>query len=127
VSMKKKITPGLFQAIKRLQKDGASPKEVMQYFSLSDSTVYRIFRCETLDEYENECLQRTAEMRAMNAKKGEPESQPVPEKEVRHTVEMVANHYFMQEMKEQTRILNLIQNKLTAIIDDLYGTGVKKE
>ena len=124
----KKITIGIFNAIKRLQKDGATVKEVMSYFGISDATAYRCFNSETLEEYEN--IKATERIRAANAKKPQINTTPTPQ-EVIHkheqSVTVIANHYMAEQLQKQTELLTLISNKLAFIVDELTGVPVKKE
>lgn len=127
----KKITIGMYNAVKRLQADGATVKEVMEYFNLSDSTVRRCFNAETFNEYENETAARARQLRASAAKK---QNDPVPvpmQQEVIHkheqSVTVIANHYMAEQLQKQTELLTLISNKLAFIVDELCGTTMKKE
>ncbi len=121
----KKITPGIFNAIKRLQADGATVKECVDYFDISDSTIRRVFYAETFEEYKNETAVRSASMKAIRAK--EQQNVQPAQQEVIHkheqSVTVIANHYMMEELKEHTRLLTLISNKLAFIVDELTGTG----
>ena len=126
----KKITIGLYNAVKRLQADGATVKEVMEYFNLSDSTVRRCFNAETFSDYENETAARARQLRASAAKKQNEPAVPV-QQEVIHkheqSVTVIANHYMAEQLQKQTELLTLISNKLAFIVDELCGTTMKKE
>ena len=126
----KKITIGLYNAVKRLQDDGATVKEVMEYFNLSDSTVRRCFNAETFSDYENETAARARQLRASAAKKQNEPAVPVHQ-EVIHkheqSVTVIANHYMAEQLQKQTELLPLISNKLAFIVDELCGTAEKKE
>lgn len=125
----KKITTGIFAAIKRLQADGATTKEVEEYFNLSNSTICRVFRSETYEEYIDETAARASAMRANFAKKNDPVPQPQQEVIHKHeqSVTVIANHYMAEQLQKQTELLTLISNKLAFIVDELCGTTVKKE
>jgi DeoR/GlpR family transcriptional regulator of sugar metabolism len=127
----KKITIGIFKAIKRLQADGAKVKEVMEYFNVSEATARRCFNCETFDEYENETVVRSKQIKAAKAKeKNEPQPMPA-QQEVIHkheqSVTLIANHYMAEQLQKQSNLLTIISNKLAFIVDELCGTTVKKE
>jgi len=131
VATPKKITPGIFNAVKRLQACGATVKEVMEYFTLSDSTVRRCFNSETLEEYEAETAVRASALRRSAVKKqNEPETLPV-QQEVIHkheqSVTVIANHYMAEQLQKQTELLTLISNKLAFIVDELTGVPVRKD
>ena len=126
----KKITTGIFAAINRLQADGATTKEVEEYFNLSNSTICRVFRSETYEEYIDETAARASAMRANFAKKNDQAQAPM-QQEVIHkheqSVTVIANHYMAEQLHKQTELLTLISNKLAFIVDELCGTTVKKE
>ena len=122
-----------FNAIKILLDGGADIKEVCETLQVTETTVLLVKRCGTYEQYKQE--NSAVKFLARKQKSGwknkpepepEPERKPVPEREIVHTVQVTANHYMMEELKEHTRLLTLIGSKLTAIIDDLYGTGEKK-
>ena len=126
----KKITSGMFCAIKRLQADGATVKEIMNYFNISDSTVWRCFKVETFEEYTNETSARAQSAKAIAAKKQNDPPQAPGQQEVIHkheqSVTVIANHYMAEQLQKQTELLTLISNKLAFIVDELCGT-TKKE
>jgi len=120
----RKVTPGIFAAAKRLQASGASLNEVCEYFNLSDRTVYRIFNNETFEDYNADTWEKRQQAKAIAVK--EKEQEP-PVQVVRHeheqSVTIIANHYMAEELKTQSRLLELISNKLAFIVDELTGTN----
>lgn len=110
-----KITKTIFSAIKTLQQGGAKPAEAAGYMNISPSQAGRIFKCESFEEYENETYRIVTTMR--NSKQiNNDEKQS---KEVHHTVEIQATHYMMEELKKQTKLLELLSNKIAFIVDEL--------
>ena len=128
MSTPKKITAGLFAAIKRLQADGAKQKEVEEYFNISSSTVSRVYRSDSFEEYLDETAARASAIRAGYAKKDNPPPEP---QEVIHRHEqsgtIIANHYMAEQLAAQTKYLELISNKLAYIVEELAGVPAKKE
>lgn len=147
MSRKAHITSNMFNAIKIMLNGGATGKEVEEYLGVSDSTVSRIKKAETFEEYRQMCAATHAYYLKKKAKeeqkKAEQEQKAkeaaeqvdmnsAPQKQeyqkpVVHSVTIQATHYMMEEMQKTNDLLKLINNKLGAIIDDLYGTGVKKD
>ena len=111
-----KITTGLYDAIKRLQKDGASYREVCEYFDISSSTVALMFKSETFEEYKN--MIQTKKLRAIKAKEAE-EQKEAQQQTVHHQVTVQATHYMQEELRKQTELLTSISNKLAFIVDEL--------
>ena len=141
------ITKKTYDVAKILQKGGADRKEIAEYLMISISTVDRILHSDDFDDYIAEKKARAyAAKKFAEEKKAAAEKQEAEEKKedkadavqqelqvVEHihrheqSVTVVANHYMAEQLQKQTELLNLINNKLGAIIDDLYGTGTKKE
>ena len=110
------ITEKQFNAIKIMLNAGTKTNDIVNCMEISEATVRRVRDASDFEDY---VYQRR------NPQPHAPQGPAVPEAQVRHTVEIQATHYMMQELKEQTRLLNLISAKMAAIIDDLYGTGGK--
>lgn len=120
----RKVTPGIFAAAKRLQASGASLNEVCEYFNLSDRTVYRIFNNETFEDYNADTWEKRQQAKAIAVKEKEPEpAVQVVRHEHEQSVTIIANHYMAEELKTQSRLLELISNKLAFIVDELTGTN----
>lgn len=120
----RKVTPGIFAAAKRLQASGASLNEVCEYFNLSDRTVYRIFNNETFEDYNADTWEKRQQAKAIAVKEKEPEpAVQVVRHEHEQSVTIIANHYMAEELKKQSRLLELISNKLAFIVDELTGTN----
>jgi len=124
------ITPSVFKAVKILLKSGATQKEVAEYMSISEASVQKIKASEDYDDYKRIVNAWWAKKKAAEEKKRAAEEKPAEEKEPekgpqiiehRQNVTIQATHYMMEKMKKTNELLTLINNKLGAIIDDLYG------
>ena len=131
-----KVTLNIYNAVKIMLKAGATNKEIAQYMGLSATTIGYIKASESYEEYKQIAYESSGRykkmMKAIKAKEAEEkkneqtkEESPVKEEttpqvvEHRQTVTLVANHYMAEEMKKQTELLTLINNKLTLIAEDL--------
>ena len=120
----RKVTPGIFAAAKRLQASGAILNEVCEYFNLSDRTVYRIINNETFEDYNADTWEKRQQAKAIAVKEKEQEpAVQVVRHEHEQSVTIIANHYMAEELKTQSRLLELISNKLAFIVDELTGTN----
>ena len=63
-------------------------------------------------------------LRSVERKKKNEENQR--KETVEHRVTVEATHYMMEELKEHTKLLKLISNKLAVIVEDLYGKEESK-
>ena len=134
MAFQKKVTKGVFEAVKILLQGGASVKEICKYLNLSDYTIYVIKNVETYEEYEQHVAEKIAKSNAARAIKQKQAQEnkseaPVETKaatqvvEHRQTVVVQATHYMMEEMKKTNELLTTISAKLAFIVDEL--TGVK--
>lgn len=105
-----------YNTIKIMLNAGTEKNEIVNLMDVSESTVRRVRDASDWQDYQ---------YKRANPPQPIQQTLLVPDQQVRHTVEITATHYMMQELKEQTRLLSLIGSKLTAIIDDLYETGGK--
>ena len=133
------ITEKKFNAVWIMIKGGASRDEIAEYLDVSLATITRIKSCQTWEEYQSlrkgnaYMAKKKAEEKAAaekaaaeEQKKQEQPQQIVQVVEHRQSVQIQATEYMMRELKQQNEYLRIISNKLAAIIDDLYGTEVKK-
>lgn len=129
----KTLTESMYKAIKILLNGGASVPEAAEYMKVSHTTVYYIRATENYEEYlqhKDELIARRKARNAavaINVKKKEEEKKEPQVIEHRQSVTLVANHYMAEQLQKQTELLTLISNKLAFIVDELCGTGVKKE
>ena len=130
-----KVDQRMFDCVKIMIKGGAKRQEIADYMKLSEATVKRIDYSENLEEYQAMCAAISLKAkRQVNEKREreqkaaaqQPESKPQPEPQVQvvkhehqQTITMVANHYMMEELKQQTEYLKVISNKLLFLIDEL--------
>ena len=130
-----KVTKEMFECAKILFNGGASNREVERYLNLSDWTVCRIKRSENYEEYLQGVYAKSAAYRAKKAaeqaaKKAAEDVKPAEEKaaqvvEHRQSISIQATHYMETKLDQVIEQMKLINAKLGAIIDDLYGTGKK--
>ena len=118
------VTQSMFNCVKRLLDSGAPVDEIVDYMKISATTVQRIRRAESLEEYKGMTYCAVRAKRANEKKEPEPAPQ-VQEVIHKHeqSVTLVANHYMAEEMRKQTELLTIISNKLAFIVDELTGTA----
>ena len=128
-----KVTKGIFDAAKLLMENGANNTEVSKYLKVSADVVAMIRKSETYEEYQQFMYEYSQKLKnraaAIKAKEPAKEEQKDPEeiiKEIRQTVTIQATHYMEEQLRKTNELLTGISAKLAIIIDDLYGTGVKK-
>lgn len=125
-----KLTESTYKAIKIMLNGGATYEEIMEYLNVSKATVGRVKQTENYQEYQKDRQARafmakkaTQEKKATEKAKEAEELKPVeaPPQVVEHrqSVTVIANHYMMEQLQEQTRLLTLISNKLAFIVDQL--------
>lgn len=142
-----KVTQRVFDAAKILFEGGAKGAEVSKYLKISMPTAYMIKNAETYDEYKAVAYEKSAKkQKAAMAKKAAIEAkktaeakteQPTPEEkkeyvqpaaqvvEHRQSVTVQTTHFVEGKIDVLIEQMKLINAKLGAIIDDLYGTGKK--
>lgn len=125
-----KVTAGIYNAIKLMQKGGATVKECAEFMNISTRTAQMIFSSESFEEYKNMIFVKNNKRKWATKKPEEKqefapvqEQPPVQVVEHRQSVTIQATHYMMEEMKKTNELLTLISNKLAFIVDEL--TGVK--
>lgn len=119
------VTKDLFTAIKTLREAGSTVKEIATYLKISEATVGRAIKAESLDEYFNQCASERRAMYAKQRAKKELEkatepvqvAEPAQVVEKRTTVTVQASHYMESELRKQTEVLELISRKLTATME----------
>jgi len=129
-----KITERVFDAVKLLLESGSSKTEIGKYMKLSFMSVSLIEQAETFDEYKAISYEfyksKKKKMAAVKAK--EKAEEPAPEKqeqpatqvvEHRQSVTIQATHFMDTKLDKIIELLTIMNNKLGAIIDDLYGTS----
>lgn len=144
----------MFDCVKILLQSKTPRAEIEKYTGLGHTAIYRISVSETFQDYRNLLAAIALEYRQKKEKKAaekaaaekkaaekaaaekKPEPAPEPEKpaeqpaqvvEHRQTVTVQATYYVSQKLDAMTELLKTISAKLACIIDDLYGTGPKKE
>lgn len=127
-----KVTQKIFDAVKILFDNGATYKEVAEFFNFSLSTANSIKVSETYEDYKHTSIVRSGRVRAIKAKEKAKEeekkqeeqrkqeeqkkSEPKPD-ETRGTVQIP--FYITQEIKKQNELLTQISNKLAFIVEQL--------
>lgn len=139
-----KVTKSIFGCAKILFKGGALNKEVMDYLQLSAETVRRIKKAETYEEYFqiNSSLsgagyrkRKAAEAKVKEAdkineaKQEEKKEYVQPAAQVvehRQSVTIQATHFMETKLDILIEQMKLLNAKVGAVIDDLYGVGSGK-
>ena len=147
MAYQKKVTKGVFDAVKILIAGGAKVGEVCKYMKISDTTFYIIRDSETYEEYQQYVADKIAKQNAARAARRDAEKKqaaqeaaekvgavkaadliekqpetPVVQPQIiehRQSVTLMANHYLMEEVKKQTELLTVISNKLLYIVEQL--------
>ena len=136
----------MFDCVKILLQSKTPRAEIEKYTGLGHTAIYRISVSETFQDYKNLLAAIALEIREKKAKKvaekaaaekkPEPVPEPEPEKpaeqpaqvvEHRQNITIQATYYVSQKLDRIEELLKTISAKLACIIDDLYGTGPKKE
>ena len=142
-----KVTPRLFDAAKVLQESGCTRQEIADHLKISKNVANMIWNAETYDEYKAMMFERGQRNRnkakkAIEAKKAAAEKaasdvgavpavelvkkeEPVHVVEHRQSIQVTATHYMETKLDILIEQMKLVNAKLGAIIDDLYGTGKK--
>ena len=138
-----KVTPRLFDAAKVLQESGCTRQEIADHLKISKNVANMIWNAETYDDYKSAMYERSQTKRkAIEAKKKAAEKaasdvgavpavklveqeKPVQVVEHRQSVQITATHYMETKIDILIEQMKLVNAKLGAIIDDLYGTGKK--
>jgi len=117
----RKVTEKVFERVKLLQKGGMSSAETAEALGLGKSTVGFIRKASKFDEYNNIIIENHKKNDKRKAKTPAEEPTPVeePVQIMEHRISIVANQYIMEQMRKQTELLTLINNKLTLIAEDL--------
>ena len=144
--IKSKVTERIFDAAKVLLESGSTIKETAKYLKLSEDVIRMIYNSETFMDYKATMYERSSSARkrraaaAIEAKKAAEakqasETKPEEKKEYvqpaaqvvehRQSVTIQATHFMETKLDVLIEQMKLINAKLGAIIDDLYGTGRK--
>lgn len=133
------VTELKFKAIRILLDSGSTATEIAAYMGCGTTTVNRIRRCDTYEEYKQLMAAVAAGNRARNERKRAavaapvvpavpvapvPAPAPEPPKQVveyRQSVTVQATHYMEMELKRHTELLTAISNKLAFIVEELAG------
>lgn len=128
-----KVTEELFNMVKIMTKGGATLAQTAKAFGISSVTVTYIRRANTYAEYKEIMLSASGGHKAKVKREAEekekeataPKEEP-KEHEATHetaqkpsTIMLVANQYIAEQLKKQTELLTLINNKLTLVAEDL--------
>lgn len=122
---KPSLTSKKYTAIKIMLNAQTPVSEISEYMEVSESVVYRVKNTQDFEEYQQS--RRTAAIFATNKSAA---ADPQQVEHIHHheqSVTIIANHYMAEELRKQTELLTIISNKLAFIVDELCGTGQKKE
>lgn len=132
----------MYDCIKILLKSGATYDEIEKYTKIGKTAIYRVNHTENYVEYRNILAAMAIEAQKKKAQKNQEEQKPTPASKaepekpaeqpaqvVEHRQNMIVQttYYVNQKMDRIEELLKGISAKLACIIDDLYGTGPKKE
>lgn len=119
------IDAKLFRLVKLMLQDGATHKEIAEYFDIGLATVGRISKHDTLEDYRQQMAATALEYRRRNKEEAKPQEKPEPKPE---TTQVNVTDKFMpyatqveliRLLKEQNETLKLISNKLVFIVEQL--------
>lgn len=115
------LTESKFLAIVAMIRGGATDEIIMTSQGINESTLKRVKASdgdfEKYRKLHGEFMaQHGGLSKGNSAKKARQEVQVI---EHRDTVMLVANNYVMEQLKEQTKMLTLISNKLTNIMENM--------
>ena len=115
-----KVTPGVFDAIKLLLKNGAKYDEIKKYFNISKEIIGYINHSETYEEYKHAVYEknnrRKEQVAAIKAKEAaKTEEQPAQKTQV------IVPYHVMERLDKTNEYLRVISNKLAFIVDELCG------
>ena len=129
-----KVTEEIFDTVKFMVKGGASISKCSKTLGLCPATISYIKRAKTFEEYrqivQETNLKKIAKRKGLTAEKPEPQTVEEHKEEIKeevtatpqtieYHVTLVANQYMAEQLKKQTELLTLINNKLTLIAEDL--------
>jgi len=109
-----------FDAVKIMLNGGATYEEVSDYLSISTSTVQRIKKAESYDEYKN--MNAAIALAKRNERKNEEKKEdPKPQEPATPPLSTVfyQSNRMWELLKEQNEHLKAISNKLAFIVDEL--------
>lgn len=107
-----------FDAIWLLIKSGAEDALIMSTMGVEQTTLGKI-RQSGGDYSVFKRLHAEFLGRISPAAKPRAAKDPAASGEIYHNITIQANHYMMEELQKQTKLLTLIGNKLTAIMEEL--------
>lgn len=107
-----------YNAIRILLESGETVEVIADTFQCRKETVLIVKRCETYEQYKQEC----------NVLKFQAKAKKRQEKMESNTgnagmnigqIKIEATHYMMEELRKNNELLTLISNKLTSIMEEL--------
>ena len=121
-----KVTPGIYDCVKKLLAAGSTHAEIAEYLKISTATVGRISMSENIDEYRN-TLTAYYYRRKKEAQKKPEDAKPEPPQENEKDIKLpggtmsqaYVTNRFLKLIEEQNEILKLLSNKLSYIVDQL--------
>ena len=130
---KLRVTQGIFNAVKTLQKGGATNKECADYMHISSATVSMIRNSEDYTEYKNKMVELSASHREKRKMESDANGKGIAQPknvdqiptgegkivEHRQTVTIQATHYMEQELRKTNELLTQISAKLAFFVDEL--------
>lgn len=118
--MATKIDARIYRGVKRLQECGTPAAEAAEYMMITPPQAGMIYKSESFEDFTSTVYLGIQKAREAKSKKNDDKKvEECKPQEVRHTVEIQATHFMMEEMRKQTKLLELISNKMAFIVDEL--------
>lgn len=116
-----------FKAIVALIASGVSDDMIMESQKINRRTLDNIKAARGDYEEYRKIHGEMVRKANMSRKPRQEETKPPQTVSHEHSVTIVANHYMAEELRKQTKYLEIISNKLAFIVEELTGTPARKE
>ena len=113
------LTQAKYNAIICMLRGGATDEDIMTSQGINENTLKKIK--DSNEDFEQYRRLHAEMLKHVNGgrKKTCTENPPVQVVEHKQTITMVANHYMMEQLQMQTRMLTLLNNKMTLLCEAL--------
>ena len=106
-----------YNAIRILLNSGEDIDVIVETFLCKKETVLLVKRCETYEQYKQECQVLKFQHKAKKAQEKTGNTVGSAGMNIGQ-IKIEATHYMMEELKRNNELLTLISNKLTAIMEE---------